>query len=337
MALREQHWHVHVTDRDPGVTDRAVRMGAADAVGPDPEADLVVVAVPVGAAPGLIATAMETCPKAVVTDTGSVKASVVAWADHPRFVGGHPMAGSEREGLDGADSQLFTGATWVLTPTALTDSVAFATVRSVATSLGAEVVAVDPSVHDDLVATVSHVPHLTAAALMGLADDVSAEHATVLRLAAGGFRDMTRIAAGAPDIWLDICEDNRLAIVSTLRSLEARLGAIRSVVEAGDREGLYLALTKARTARVSLPARAAARPEALVEVRTPIEDKPGQIAEISTLLGELSINIFDLELAHSAGAGLGTMVLVIDAAHADLCRGALFARGYRTAIRKLTD
>ena len=115
------------------------------------------------------------------------------------------MAGSELEGLEGADAEMFAGAVWVLTPTALTADADLTRLRSVIASLGAEVVALPPDRHDALVAVVSHVPHLTAATLMGLADQRADEHAALLRLAAGGFRDMTRIASGHPAIWPDIC------------------------------------------------------------------------------------------------------------------------------------
>ena len=129
---------------------------------------------------------------------GSVKGPVAAAVADPRFFGGHPMAGSELDGLDGADAAMFEGAVWVLTPTAETADTTFAAVARIVSDLGAEVVALPPDRHDTLVAVVSHVPHLTAATLMTLADQRAEEHAALLRLAAGGFRDMTRIAAGNP-------------------------------------------------------------------------------------------------------------------------------------------
>src|SRR5207248_1278733 len=195
----------------------------------DPDAAITFVAVPVAAIAGESRAALANTT-GVVTDVGSVKAPIVASVDDPRFVGGHPMAGSEQEGVDGADPELFTGATWVLTPTATTDPDAFLTVRNVVSGLGANVVAVEPDHHDELVALVSHVPHLTAATLMDLAADTSEEHATLLRLAAGGFRDMTRIAAGHPGIWPDICAENRDAVVATLDRLLGALAAMRTTV-----------------------------------------------------------------------------------------------------------
>ena len=137
---------------------------------------------------------------------------------------------------------MFEGAVWVLTPTAATTDAVFAAVASVVSSLGAEVVALPPDRHDALVAVVSHVPHLAAAALMSLADQRAEEHAALLRLAAGGFRDMTRIASGHPAIWPDICAENRDAIVEALDGLIAELTSLRGIVAADDREALLTTL-----------------------------------------------------------------------------------------------
>jgi prephenate dehydrogenase len=130
---------------------------------------------------------------------------------------------------------------WVLTPVADTDPDAHSLVRSVVSSMGADVVELPLERHDALVAVVSHVPHLTAATLMGLAADRAEEHGALRRLAAGGFRDMTRIAAGHPGIWPDICAENRAAIVEVLDRLLDELRSVRDVVDAGDRERLAAA------------------------------------------------------------------------------------------------
>src|SRR3954471_10669898 len=333
MALRKQGWHVTGRDHDEARAQRALELGALDEVGHDVGAEITFVATPVGAVIDEARAAL--AHGGLVTDVGSVKGPIVAELDDPRFVGGHPMAGSEQEGVEGSDPALFEGATWVLTPTATTDPAAYARIQSAVSSLGADVVAVDPVHHDQLVALVSHVPHLTAATLMGLAADVSAEHATLLRLAAGGFRDMTRIAAGHPGIWPDICVDNRDAIVATLDSLLASLAQMRQTVAAGDRRALAAALERARSARVSLPSRAP-RPQDVVEVRVPVPDRAGVLAEVTTLLGELDVNIWDLEIAHSAEGDRGVLLLVIDSRAADLARGALLARGFRPSVQRLS-
>ncbi len=333
-ALRRGGWAVTGFDLRQERAERAVELGVTDRSGRDPDAELVIVATPAGSVPSAVFEALQLHPRAVVTDVAGVKGPVVAAVRDPRFVGGHPMAGSEQEGVEGSDPDMFEGATWVLTPEPNTDPLAFTTVRSVVTSLGANVVELPARRHDDLVAMVSHVPHLTAATLMNLAADTALEHATLLRLAAGGFRDMTRIAAGEPSIWPDVCSENRDGILEVLDRLLASLTSIRQVVAAGDRAGLLETLEKARHARIHLPA-GAPSPEEAVELRVPVPDRPGVLAEVTTLLGEMGVNIYDLEIAHSAEGDRGVLVLVVDGMAAPPVRQALHERDYRSSIRPL--
>jgi prephenate dehydrogenase len=333
LALRKQGWHVTGRDLDPARAQRALDGGALDVVGDDPAADITFVCTPVSSIAGVARAALGA--GGVVTDVGGVKAPIVAAVDHPRFVGGHPMAGSEQDGMDGADPGLFDGATWVLTPITDTDAAAYTLVRSIVTSLGADVLALAPDRHDELVATVSHVPHLAAATLMALAADDAGDQGPMLRLAAGGFRDMTRIAAGHPGIWPDICAENRDAIVEAFDRLLAALSAMRDLVALDDRPGLLRALELARAARVNLPARVAHDTE-LVEMRVPVPDRPGVLAEITTLLGELDVNIEDLEIAHSVEGERGVLVLVVQEAAAEGTRAALVSRGFHPTLRSLS-
>jgi prephenate dehydrogenase len=324
-------------DVDEAHAREALEREAVDAVGDDPDAEVVFVAVPATSVARVVQDLLadpRRRPDAVITDVSGVKTAIVAEADHPRFVGGHPMAGSEQEGVDGADPGLFEGATWVLTPTDDTDAEAYARVRAVVSSLGADVVAIRPEDHDALVAVVSHVPHLTAAALMQLAASGAEEHAALLRLAAGGFRDMTRVAAGHPGIWPDICAENREAIVAGIDRLQGALSNMRSLVDGGDREALLEWLEDARRARINLPVRAP-RPEELAEIRVPVPDRPGVLAEVTTLVSELGVNVFDFETVHSSAGDRGVIVFLVDAESADLVRGALLARGYKPSARPL--
>lgn len=330
MGLRQSGWHVTGRDQDPDRARRALDLGALDAVGDDPDATITFLATPVRAIAGEARQALALGP-GLVTDVGGVKASIVDAVADPRFVGGHPMAGSELEGVDGASPDLFQGATWVLTPTAGTDAAAYAQVRQIVTTLGAEVVALPPERHDALVAVVSHVPHLTAATLMRLADERSEEHRALLRLAAGGFRDMTRIASGHPGIWPDICGENRTAIVEVLDELMSALHDMRQVVAKGDREGLLATLEQARAARVNLPARLRTAAD-LREVRVPVPDRPGVLAEVTTLATELDVNIVDLEIAHSTEGERGVLIMLIEAGAVAVFRRALVSAGYRPAV-----
>jgi prephenate dehydrogenase len=335
LALKARGWKVTGDDADPEIARRALELGVLDSVGEDPDAAVTFVATPFSATVEVATRALERGSRgAVVTDVAGVKAPVAAAISHPGFVGGHPMAGSEQLGLDGSEADLFVGATWVLTPAPTTDPAAYAVVRQVVGSLGAEVVSLTPEQHDTLVAVVSHVPHLTAATLMNLADRASSEHAALLRLAAGGFRDMTRIAAGHPGIWPDICAANSEAILRTLSDLVRDLTEMRDRVASGDRGSLLEVLQSAAIARRSLP-KAAVRPERLAELRVPVPDRPGVLAEITTLAGSLGSNIYDLEIAHSAEGERGVVVLVVDDDSAQVLQEGLADRGYQSTARSL--
>jgi prephenate dehydrogenase len=368
MALRRQGWWVTGSDHDHARAERALLLGAIDRVGADPSAAVTFIAVPAGAVAAVAQAvlsqqdALSSPPEAlfsppgagpgtalapsagsrrparasvqVVTDVASIKEGIVAAVDHPRFVGGHPLAGTALVGVDGADPDLFLGATWVLTPGERTSGEAYSEVQSLVRLLGANPVAVQPRRHDELVALVSHTPHLTAATLMNLAVDVATSDATLLRLAAGGFRDMTRVAAGHPGIWPDIVAENRDAILSALDRLCASLDTLRGVVASGDRAALLTLLERAREGRVNLPSGAPALNQA-TEVRVPVPDRPGVISEVSTLLGGLGVNIFDVEIAHSAEGDRGVMVLIVDASAEETVRTQLGARGYRASLRRL--
>jgi len=344
LALRRDGVVVRGVDRDPARAAEAARRGAIDETAPDvagvaADADLVIVAVPVGQVADLVVEALD-AGAPVVTDVGSVKAPIVdaVEAARPdraaRFVGGHPMAGSEQDGVEGADPDLFIGTTWVFTPTERTDAAAFSTVRRVLAPLGAEALAVTPADHDRLVAVVSHVPQLAATTLMDVAANGQAEPATLLRLAAGGFRDMTRVAAGHPAIWPDICVANRDQIVAALDGYLDALGEVRTLVAAQDRPALLALLERARAARQQLPVGPVAV-EALVELRVPVPDRPAVLAEVTTLAGSMGINIADIEIVHSVEGGGGILVLLVPARDVAAFEEALTGRGYHHSRRAL--
>ena len=340
LALRRAGVTVRAFDRDPAHASAALDAGAIDELAPDlasavAGADLTVVAVPVGTVADVVIAALD-AGAGLVTDVGSVKAPIVAaveaarpeWA--PRYVGGHPMAGSEQEGLAGASPDLFVGATWVLTPTPRTDPAVFAEVRTWVSDLGAEAIAVAPELHDALVAVVSHVPQLAASTLMNVANRGNDEHSVLLRLAAGGFRDMTRIASSHPAIWPDICLANRDAIIGALDSYLDELTRVRSIVADGDRDSLLALLADARAARRNLPTGLPVE-ETLVELRVPVPDREGVIAEVTTLAARFGINIADLEIAHSLEGRAGVLVLVVAERNLDAFESALHEHRYQVS------
>ena len=334
LALRERGWWVVGSDQDEAVAAEALRRGALDAVGPPTDADLIFVATPVSSAAAEAGKALASA-NGPVTDVASVKAPIVAAVADPRFVGGHPMAGSEQDGVAGARADLFQNAVWVLTPTDETDDDSLVQTRSAVASLGADVVSLTPERHDALVAVVSHVPHLTAATLMALADERSEEHQAMLRLAAGGFRDMTRIASGHPGIWPDICQENSDAICSALDRFIDALSDVRALVADGNRAGLLGLLEKARNARAHLPY-GLDREASLAEVRVRVFDRPGELARITSLTTDIGVNIYDLEIAHSVEGGQGVAILVVHDEAVHSLRDALRQQGYTPSSRPLS-
>jgi prephenate dehydrogenase len=337
LALRRRGWHVSGLDADEERMGEALAAGVIDQAGDDPQAEVVFVATPATSVAALARRMLEEGRRAdaVVTDVSGVKAPIVEEADHPRFIGGHPMAGSEQFGLHGADPDLFEGAVWVLTPTPATDLESFDRLKGVVMSLGADVLVLSPSDHDRLVAVVSHVPHLVAATLMNAASSGAQQDGALLRLAAGGFRDMTRVAAGHPGIWPDICAENAVPIVDALDALVRELSAMRDRVANRDREALLGVLQKASAARRSLPSRIA-RPDHLAELRIPVPDRAGVLAEITSLAADAGIGIYDIEIAHSAEGPRGVLILIVDSADAASLTAAVETRGYRCSAETLS-
>ncbi len=333
LALGEREWSVSIDDRDATRVESALQRGIGDRQGIERDAAVTFVATPVGAVADAAREALA-ATDGPVTDVGSVKHSIVAEVGDPRFVGGHPMAGSHQDGLDGADPAMFEGAAWVLTPDDLTADDTFATVSSVVRALGADLITMEAARHDELVAMVSHVPHLTAATLMRVADERATNHAALLRMAAGGFRDMTRIAGGHPGIWPDICTENREAISATLDRVIDSLTSLRHVIYDSDTTSLIELLETAREARLSLPSSAPANAE-LIEMRVPVLDRRGEMAAVASRATELGVNLYDVEIAHTTEGERGVITVVIERAMAASFADALRDDGYRPSTRDL--
>lgn len=332
-------------DPDPGATAAAVDLGAVDRSVPDPAAAvegaaLVVLAGPVDAVPGLVsAIAGAVPPGAVVTDVGSAKAAAVAAGEAAfgtAFVGGHPMAGSERHGIDAAASDLFVDAWWILTPTRRTAPQAYARVADMVGLLGAKPVAIAPAKHDALVARLSHVPQLTASALVHVAAGAG-EREALLGLAAGGFRDVTRIAASNPDLWVTILESNKRAILEGLATLSGKLDEVAGAIERDEWDEVREWLAGARDNRLEL----FARPDLSGEpagLSLPVTDRPGVLAEVTTAAGRLGANIEDLRIVHSTEGGHGRLELVVTGeGSADRLAEALSKMGYRVERTAIVD
>lgn len=318
LALRSAGGFVVGFDESSAALDGAVARGAIDeGASSMGEAvagvDLVVLAMPVDRMPGVLHALRGSVPEgAIVTDVGSAKSAVVAEGEKAfggRFIGGHPMAGSERHGIEAADSHLFEGAWWILTPTQQTLSAAYSTVNRMVGAVGASGFALPPEEHDRLVARLSHVPQLTASSLVEEAVE-AADRETLLGLAGPGFRDVTRIAASDPGMWLSILKANRRSVLEALEDTETRLGRVKRLIEEGEWDALGEFLTRSRRARLELFARPdlSGDPVGLTML---VPDRPGVLAQVTTAAADLRANIEDLRIVHSTEGGRGRLELII--------------------------
>ncbi len=330
MALRDAGWIVSGDDADRDVLDAALAEHVVSGSVMTAEHQLAFIATPAGSvseiANALLAT-FETSAL-IVSDVAGVKSSIVSEVSDPRFVGGHPMAGSELRGLKGAKPDLFRGCNWVLTPTDATSTATYSVLHGILREIGANVVAVGAQDHDRLVAIASHVPHLLAGALMNEAADAAEQDAVLLQLAAGGFRDMTRIAAGDPTIWPDVLFENSEAVSAALVRLEKRLEYLRIALAEQSREVLEESLESASLARRRLPGRALSS-ENLTYLRVAVSDEPGVLATVTRAASELLVNIYDIEIAHGIEGVAGTLLLAVDSEQAELFATALGDLGFR--------
>ena len=311
-------------DPDPDARAAALARGAIDIACESLEeavrgAEVVLIAAPVGEIAALtraaLAAAGEDC---VISDVGSVKATVMNQLspdERRRVIGGHPICGAERSGVGAAREDLFQGATWFLTPSEETPPHLFQRLHHLLGEIGARPVAIAPGAHDDLMALVSHVPHVLASALIDQAAATAPEGREALRSAGPSFADLTRVGGANPPLWADILLANRPALIHALDGFTERLAEARAALDRADREWLQNLFARAGEARrVLLASDRDSGPPWRVVVAVP--DRPGTISGIATALGNAHINIEDLVLVPGPPDGTGELGLTVAGEHA---------------------
>ena len=342
---------VLAVDIDERTLAEAVERGwATDGALPDDPAferfvgdgcDLVVLATPVGAAERYFEDLARWDYRGIVTDTASTKARITALAErvlpHPEnFVPGHPMAGSEVNGIEGARPDLFKGAHWILCPDADTPAEHFPRLHELVTSIGARVIALPREDHDEAVAVVSHVPHIMASSLVQLASRHADDQQALMLLAAGGFKDSTRIAAGSPELWCGIAFDNKDALSDGLDEIQGIIGAFADALASDDRAALTVLLADAAAARRALPAAWVPSTERLLEVRIPMEDRPGVVAEVTTVTSSVGCNIQSIEIDHVTEDSAVLSLVLTDEGDIGQLSAQLINAGFSVSFSPLT-
>ena len=259
MAIRKKRLALKVYGlvRRKTSIEEADRYNAVDTATMDPGralegSDMVIMATPVGVMERITETILPYLERGcIVTDVGSSKRRIVermeeALQRRARFVGAHPMAGSEKKGMQAARWDLFDGALCILTPTRRTDKEAVERVRQLWESLGSRVSLLSPRKHDRIIAAVSHMPHIMAATLMNY---LGRRKKDVLLYSGSGLRDLTRIAAGFPELWTDICMSNRDELAKVIGGYLKSLEDMQTAIKDGDRGKIHRALTRAKELR----------------------------------------------------------------------------------------
>lgn len=303
-------------------------------------ADLVVIATPASLAASWLERLGKSGYSGVITDVASTKSGVLAAAAEylgpdATFVGGHPMAGSELSGVTAARADLFDGAYYILTPTTSTDPEAYRALHTFVSSLGARVISVDAAEHDGAVAIISHVPHVTASALVELAQVHAGEGGELLRLAAGGFKDTTRIAAGSPDLWTGICLDNADALASGIDELREVLGRFSESVRTRNAGEVRAWLARAADVRRALPSQWVPATEKLTELLIPIIDRPGVVSEVTSAVGRAGCNIEAIEIDHQSESSAVLVLVLTDEGDTARLVAELEGLGYEPRLRPL--
>lgn len=266
-------------------------------------ADFIFVCVPVGMLEEYVRKLSELPlkPGCVITDVGSTKRSIVEYADglawkEAEFIGGHPMAGKEKSGVEAATTHLFENAFYVLTPGTGANEAAYDRLADLLHATRAHLVRMDACEHDTIVGAISHLPHIIAVALVNQIAGYNEDNSYYERLAAGGFRDITRIASSDPVIWRDILINNREVMLKLMGDWESELGRLKQLVADGNAEGIESAFQQANRFREKLPERRKGVMTAMYDVYVDVPDQPGVIGQIATQLGQKQINLSNIQI-----------------------------------------
>ncbi len=332
LALRRAGVEVWLSDHNHEHVRTASGLGAGTPAPPEGAAQLTVVAVPPDHIAEVVVEALER--GGVVTDVGSVKSLPLEQvADHAgivalrRYVGSHPMAGSERSGPLAANATLFDGRPWAITPHVHSAPEAVELVEALARACGAEPIRLSPVEHDRAVARTSHLPHLLAVLTAGQLAEAMPEQLT---LSGQGVRDVTRVAAGDPVMWGQIVRANRAAVSEILRDVRDDLARLLEALRTGDDDALGEMLTRGVTGTQAIPGKHGGPAIATASVFVSVPDHPGELARLLADVGEIGVNIEDLHIDHDPGRPVGLVELLVQDHSAESLREALQGREWGT-------
>lgn len=340
LALAGRGVTVHLADHDPEQARTAAALGAGTDEAPEGPVDLAIVAAPPAHVAGVLADAMRRGVARGYIDVASVKGGPrreleALGLDLSSYIGTHPMSGREKSGPLAASGDLFEGRPWVLTPTRDTDTEVLNLALELVSHCRAVPVVMDADAHDRAVALVSHMPHLVSSMVAARLEH--AEEAAV-RLCGQGIRDVTRIAASDPGMWIDILSANPGPVADLLTDvagdLEETVRALRSLQSADESKrgegvsGIEDMLRRGNAGQVRVPGKHGSAPRVYEVVAVLIDDQPGQLARIFADAGRAGVNIEDVRIEHATGQQAGLVQLMVEPQAAPVLSAALRERGW---------
>lgn len=298
------------------------------------ECDAIFLCIPVFAMKDILDELLiNISPNCILTDVGSTKSDVVDLINEMKvknpFIGGHPLAGSEKSGFIASRANLFENAYYCLTPTENADNNVLKKLRDIVKDLGAIPIEMTPEEHDRVTAAISHVPHVIAASLVNLVDELDSPDNMMKTISAGGFKDLTRIASSSPGLWAGICLSNREKILETLKSYIEGLNCFETDLKSENRDSIEKFFTSARDIRNALSDRKSIF-QKTYSIMVDVDDKPGIIAFIASALANENINIKNIGILNSRETEEGALEIQVESEEFRL-RGieALSRLGYR--------
>jgi len=344
LALTQRGVTVHLADHDPEQARTAAALGAGTDEAPEGPVDLAIVAAPPAHVAGVLADAVRRGVARGYIDVASVKGGPrreleALGLDLSSYIGTHPMSGREKSGPLAASADLFEGRPWVLTPTRDTDTEVLNLALELVSHCRAVPVVMDAEAHDRAVALVSHMPHLVSSMVAARLEH--AEEAAV-RLCGQGIRDVTRIAASDPRMWIDILSANPGPVADLLTDvagdLEETVRALRALQSADEAKrvegasGIENVLRRGNAGQVRVPGKHGSAPRVYEVVAVLIDDQPGQLARIFADAGRAGVNIEDVRIEHATGQQAGLVQLMVEPQAAPVLSASLRERGW--AIRQ---
>ena len=354
LRLRQLGARVQLEDASPASAALARDLGAGDiATADSPAPQLVVVATPPDVSGDVVKASLDRFPEAVVTDVASVKARIVGEvAGHPgaeRYAGSHPMAGRERSGAIAADADLFVGRPWVITPVGGLQGKsegggrpprgeeAVRAVQRLALAVGSLPVVMDAAAHDTAAAVVSHMPQLIASLVAG---ELRSAPAQALELAGQGLRDVTRIAHSDSRLWAAIIAGNAPAVAASLRGVAKNLDALIAALDGGEEDpfapgvlaGVSSAIRRGNDGVARIPGKHGGAPRRYAGVFVLVPDEPGRLGRLLTEVGQIGVNIEDLQLEHSLNQKVGRAMISVLPGQAMRLAVALERRGWQAIV-----